>query len=80
MKGIEFDIIHHSEESQALQSLDLNPDMDTGVTNKMTFYSICAIGRHEEDNGKEYGVIFCAGEQFYTYLKYEELAEALSKF
>lgn len=64
MKHIRIDVVWHTDQSRALENLDLDYDVEDCTLRTMIFYKIDAISPTTAYAGKDYTRIFSCGEQF----------------
>jgi hypothetical protein len=76
MKGIELDILFHSDESFELNKLGI--DKGDYELKKMTFFSINAIAVSKDFENKGYSVVYSNGDAFVCTDSYETLKTKLS--
>ena len=76
MKGIELEILFHTDESYELNKLGI--DKGDYELKMMTFYSINAIAVSKDFENKGYSVIYSNGDVFVCTMDYETLKAKLS--
>jgi hypothetical protein len=71
-------ILAYSETGAALLDLDIEVSLDESDVKEMVFYNIDCLASYFED-GKEYCVVFSAGEQFTSNLTMDQVEELIEK-
>lgn len=79
MKSIELPIAFHTDNTQLLDRLDIDYNIEDAEIRQMQFYNISAIAPYYE-NRKVFTKVYCNADVFICVLTYDEVANLLSKF
>lgn len=79
MKGIELPVFHYNDQTSTLSKLDIETNFEDNDIKMVTFYNINGICI-SSNNGKDYGMVLCNGDEYITPMTYNELKLKLSGY
>jgi len=81
MRPLELNILFHSDNTNALSELEIQPKMTDCEVRGTTFYAINAISRFydEKDNDREYCMIHSNADEFICVDIYEDVKKLIEE-
>lgn len=73
---VELPIYFNTDDTSALESLGIEPNIRNCELKSVTFFTIDAIAPYKEDDGFEYSIIYSGGTEFackYTYVTIKQI-------